>query len=454
MTQAFDLFVIGGGSAGVRAARVAAGHGAKVALAEAYRYGGTCVIRGCVPKKLLVLASRFADEFENARDFGWDIGEAGFDWAALRAAKDREIGRLEQVYREGLERAGVRAIDARAAFDGPRTIRLSTGETVQARHVLIATGNVPVRPDIPGAELAITSNEVFDLPRLPESMLIVGGGFIAAEFSCLLQRLGTRITVAYRGGRILRGFDDDLRRHLCDGMAEAGIEIRNDVVITAIRRDGARLRVETSPGAPLHVDAVMFATGRRPSVDGLGLQAAGVALDERGAIRVTPDSRTSADGVWAVGDVTDRLQLTPVAIREGHAFADTVFGDNPWVCDHDTVPFAVFSTPEIGTVGLTEARARQAYPNVDVYRSTFRPLGNALSARARRALVKLVVERDSDRVVGVHLCGPDAAEMVQAVAIAVKMGATKRQFDATVALHPTAAEELVTMREPLPDPGR
>lgn len=454
MPEALDLFVIGGGSAGVRAARVAAGHGAKVALAEAYRYGGTCVIRGCVPKKLLVLASRFADDLARARDFGWRIGEPRFDWAALRAAKDREIARLEQVYRDGLARAGVRAIDARAALEGPQTIRLAGGETVRARHVLIATGGVPVRPDIPGAELAITSNEAFDLPALPARMVIVGGGFIAAEFACLLQRLGTQVTVAYRGGRILRGFDDDLRRHLCDAMAEAGIEIRNDAAVTAIRRDGSGLRVETAAGEPIRTDVVMLATGRRPNVDGLGLQAAGVALDERGAIRVTPDSRTSAAGIWAVGDVTDRLQLTPVAIREGHAFADTVFGGKPWVCDHDTVPFAVFSTPEIGAVGLTEARARQAYANVDVYRSTFRPMGNALSARAERMLVKLVVDRDGDRVLGVHLCGPDAAEMVQLAAIAVKMGATKRQFDETVALHPTAAEELVTMREPLPDPGR
>jgi len=449
MTQQLDLFVIGGGSGGVRAARIAAGHGAKVALAEEYRYGGTCVIRGCVPKKLLVLASRLADEIGRAPDFGWTIGEPRFDWAALRAAKDRELARLEGLYREGLQRAGVRTIDSRATLEGPHTVRIAaTGEKVNARRVLIATGGTPVRPDIPGAHLAITSNEIFDLSELPRRAVIEGGGYIAVEFACLLQRLGVRVTLVYRGGLILRRFDDDLRRHLDEAMRASGIDIRTGEAVASIARHGGVLRVALKSGASLDTDLVLAATGRRPNVAGLGLETAGVELDAGGAIRVQSDLRTSAPGIWAVGDVTDRIALTPVAIREGHAFADTVFGRDPWVCDHRDVPSAVFSTPEIGTVGLTEAQAREAYDCVDIYRSTFRPTANTLSSRPERMLMKIVVDRDSDRVLGVHLCGPDAAEMIQLVGIAVKMGATKRQFDQTVAVHPTAAEELVTMRSP------
>ncbi|RPH65423.1 MAG: glutathione-disulfide reductase [Burkholderiales bacterium] len=455
MPESFDLVVIGGGSGGVRAARIAAGHGAKVALAEEDRYGGTCVIRGCVPKKLLVLASRFADEFERAPGFGWRVGEASFEWPALRAAKDRELGRLEAVYRDGLLRAGVRAIDSRAVLEAPGVVRLlATGESLRAAHVLVATGGRPVLPDIPGVELAITSNEVFDLPALPARMVIEGGGFIAVEFACLLQRLGVQVTLVYRGDLVLRRFDDDLRRHLDAAMREAGIAIRTGETIDAIERYGGALRVSTGGGSPIDTDQVMLAVGRVPNSRGVGLEAVGVELDERGAVRVTADSRTTAADIWAVGDVTDRLALTPVAIREGHAFADTVFGGTPWVCDHENVPMAVFSTPEIGTVGLTEAQARERFTNVDVYRSRFRPMSNALSARVERMLVKLVVDRDSDRVLGAHLCGPDAAEMIQLAGIALKMGATKRQFDHTVAVHPTAAEELVTMREPVAAVGR
>ncbi|HLS55791.1 MAG TPA: glutathione-disulfide reductase [Zeimonas sp.] len=450
MAESFDLFVIGGGSGGVRAARIAAGHGARVALAEEYRYGGTCVIRGCVPKKLLVLASRLADEFERAPGYGWRVDGARFDWPSLREAKDRELARLEAIYRDGLLRAGVRAIDSRAVLDGPGRVRLlATGETVRARHVLLATGGTPFVPDIPGAGLAITSNEVFDLPALPARMVIEGGGFIAVEFACLLQRLGVQVTLVYRGDLVLRRFDDDLRRHLDAAMRDAGIDIRTGETITAIERHDGGLRALTDRGATLDTDRVMLAVGRLPNTRALGLESAGVDVDERGAIRVGDDSRTTADGVWAVGDVTDRLALTPVAIREGHAFADTVFGGKPWTCDHDDVPQAVFSTPEIGTVGLTEAQARERVARVDVYRSSFRPMSNVLATRPERMLVKLVVDRDSDRVLGVHLCGPDAAEMIQLAGIAVKMGATKRQFDRTVAVHPTAAEELVTMREPV-----
>ena len=454
MAESFDLFVIGGGSGGVRAARIAAGHGAKVALAEEYRYGGTCVIRGCVPKKLLVLASRLADEFERAPAWGWHVDGARFDWPTLREAKDRELARLESIYRDGLARAGVRTIDARAVLDGPGRVRLpARGETMRAAHVLVATGGTPYVPDIPGAGLAITSNEIFDLPELPSRIVIEGGGFIAVEFACLLQRLGVQVTLVYRGDLILRRFDDDLRRHLDAAMREAGIAIRTGETITAIERSGAGLRALTDRGAALDAERVMLAVGRVPNTNGLGLETVGAEVDARGAIRVADDSRTTAEGVWAVGDVTDRLALTPVAIREGHAFADTVFGAEPWTCDHEDVPQAVFSTPEIGTVGLTEAQARERFARVDVYRSSFRPMSNVLARRVERMLVKLVVDRDTDRVLGVHLCGPDAAEMIQLAGIAVKMGATKRQFDQTVAVHPTAAEELVTMRQPVATPA-
>ena len=450
MTASYDLFVIGGGSGGVRAARIAAGHGAKVALAEEYRYGGTCVIRGCVPKKLLVLASRFADAFDRAEGFGWSVGEPAFDWAALRAAKDREIARLEAIYRGNLESAGVRTIASRAVLAGPGAVRLeATGETVRADRVLVATGGAPVRPPIPGAGLAVTSNEMFDLPALPPDMVIEGGGFVAVEFACLLARLGVRVTIVYRGELILRGFDDDLRHHLDAAMRASGIAIRTGETVTAIERAGARYRAALSGGDTLDTGLVMLATGRRPATDGLGLETVGVEVDERGAIRVDAQSRTSVPGVWAVGDVTGRIALTPVAIREGHAFADTEFGARPWTCDHENVPAAVFSTPEIGTVGLTEAQARARVARVDVYRTAFKPMADALSARPGRILMKLVVDRDTDRVLGVHVCGPDAAEMIQLAAVAVKMGATKRQFDQTVAVHPTAAEELVTLRQPV-----
>ena len=450
MEKRYDLFVIGAGSGGVRAARIAAGHGAKVAIAEEFRWGGTCVIRGCVPKKLFVLASRYADAFEEARGFGWQIEGARFDWPTLRAAKDREIARLEGIYRRNLESAGVETIASRAVLEGPDTVRLlATGETVRAARILVATGGRPFRPDIPGAQLAITSNEVFDLPALPASMLIEGGGFIAVEFACLLARLGVRITVAYRGEQILRGFDDDLRRHLADAMRAHGIEILTRCEVAGIGEDGDGYAVKLSTGETRRVGRVMLATGRLPNTSGLGLEAAGVKTGARGEILVSADSRTSAPTVWAVGDVTDRVALTPVAIREGHAFADTEFGGKPWTCDHRDVPVAVFATPEIGTVGLTEAEARERFADLRIFRTSFRPMSNSLSERVDRMMMKLVVDAASDRVLGVHVCGPDAAEMIQLAAIAVKMGATKAQFDATVAVHPSAAEELVTMRTPV-----
>ncbi len=455
MNRRVDLFVIGAGSGGVRAARIAAGYGARVAIAEEFRYGGTCVIRGCVPKKLLVLASRFADLFEESRGFGWTLDAARFDWPSLRTAKEREITRLEGIYRKNLESAGVQTLASRAVLDGAGAVRLlATGERIEAERVLIATGGTPFRAAFPGADLAITSNEVFDLPTLPARMVIEGGGFIAVEFACLLARLGVGVTVVYRGEQILRGFDDDLRHHLATSMREHGIEILTHAELRGIVRTTAGLRVSIATGAARDgretrdADQVMLATGRVPNTAGLGLETAGVATGPRGAIRVTPDSRTSVPGIWAVGDVTDRLALTPIAIREGHAFADSEFGGKPWICDHHDVPSAVFTTPEIGTVGLSEARARQNHGHVKIFRSTFRPMSNVLAERAERMLMKLVVDGDSDRVLGVHVCGPDAAEMVQLAAIAIKMGATKAQFDATVALHPSAAEELVTMRTP------
>ncbi len=446
-----DLFVIGAGSGGVRAARIAASHGAKVAIAEEFRVGGTCVIRGCVPKKLLVLASRFADEFALAPSFGWTLDGARFDWSALRDAKEREITRLEGIYARNLEASGVSLVRSRARLAGPGRVHLdATGETVQAGRILIATGGRPFRPGIPGAELAVTSNEMFDLPALPKSIVIVGGGYIAVEFACLLQRLGVRVTLAYRGERILRGFDDDLRKHLSDEMTRAGIEVRTRCDPTAIARAGhphdGRFLVTLSDGGRMQCDLVMLATGRVPNVEGLGLEQAGVETDGAGAIRVDAASRTSAPGIWAIGDVTNRLALTPVAIREGHAFADTEFGGKPWTCDHENVPSAVFSTPEIGTVGLTEEQARARGGAIDIYRSSFRPMKNTLSDLPERVLMKLVVDAFTDRVLGVHIAGPDAAEMIQLAGIAVKMGATKRQFDDTVAVHPSAAEELVTMR--------
>jgi len=456
-----DLFVIGAGSGGVRAARIAAGHGAQVMIAEEFRYGGTCVIRGCVPKKLLVLASRFADEFELAASFGWTVGATRFDWPALVAAKNREIGRLEGIYRRNLEAAGVVTVDSRAVLEDARTVRLAaTGAQVQADRILISTGARPFRPTIPGAELAITSDEVFDLPELPPTMTIEGGGFIAMEFGCLLARLGVKVTIVYRGEQVLRGFDDDLRDHLADAMRAKGIEILTRTGIRAIGRTGAAspggadphhggYRITLSGGETRDTGLVMLATGRVPNVEGLGLERAGVETGARGAIRVSLDSCTSAPNIWAIGDVTDRLALTPVAIREGHAFADTVFGNRPWHCDHANVPAAVFSTPEIGTVGLTEAQARERHARVDVYRASFRPMAATLSDGGEKMLMKLVVDAGTDRVLGVHVCGPDAAEMIQLAAIAVKMGGTKHQFDQTVALHPTAAEELVTMRTPV-----
>jgi glutathione reductase (NADPH) len=443
----FDLFVIGGGSGGVRAARVAAEAGAKVALAEEYRYGGTCVIRGCVPKKLLVYASGFADAFEDAAGFGWSVEKPTFDWATLIAAKDAEIARLEAVYHDTLKRAGVELFRARATVSDPHCVRLATGAEYSAKHLLIATGARPFVPEIPGAEFGITSNEMFGLRALPERMIVVGGGYVACEFAGIMGGLGTRVIQLYRGEQILRGFDDDLRDHVAGAMRDRGIvlEVGRDVV--GIERDGDGFAVKVDNGETHRVDQVLFATGRNPSTEGLGLEALGVGIAANGAVQVDQWSQTAVPSIYAVGDVTDRYPLTPVAIAEAQAFAQTVFEGRPQPVDHSLIPTAVFTRPEAATVGLTEAEAARRGP-VESYETRFRPLVDTLSGRGERMLMKLVVDADSRKLLGVHLVGPGAAELIQLAAVAVRIGARKDDFDATIAVHPTAAEELVTLRAP------
>lgn len=444
----FDLFVIGAGSGGVRAARTASNHGAKVAIAEEYRYGGTCVVRGCVPKKLLVYASRFRDEFDDAAGFGWGMRDVTFDWATLIANKDREIERISSAYKSNLARSNVRLFSSRAELVNRNTVRITSDDrTVTASTILIATGGRPFIPNFPGADHAITSNEAFELDALPSSVVIVGGGYIAVEFACIFNSLGTKTTLLYRGEKILRGFDEELTNSLTQEMSKRGIDLRCNAKIASIGRNVLNYAVELEDGETLEADKVMFATGRSPNTTGLGLEVVGVKLGELGEILVDERSRTSVENIYAVGDVTDRINLTPVAIREGQAFADTLFGLKIVTVDHELVPTAVFSTPEIGTVGLPEHVAHQRHPNVDIYKASFRPLKNTVSGRDERTLMKLIVDANTDRIVGCHIMGPDAAEIVQMAAIAMRMKATKADFDNTIALHPSAAEELVTMRE-------
>ncbi|MGA7788399.1 MAG: glutathione-disulfide reductase [Xanthobacteraceae bacterium] len=443
-----DLFVIGGGSGGVRAARIAAEHGARVMVAEEYRLGGTCVIRGCVPKKLLVYASRFRGEFEDAAGFGWTVPQPTFDWKTLIANKDREIARLEAAYGATLARAGVKVAKSRAVLLDPHTVQLAGGERLSTAYILIATGGTPSFGDpIPGIEHAISSNEAFHLPDFPRRIVIQGGGYIAVEFAGIFAGLGAQVTLIYRGENILRGFDDDLRRHVRVEMEARGIRVLTGCKVSAIENTGGHYSVQVSSGNHIPADRVMFATGRHPNVGKLGLKEAGVELAKNGGIAVDKYSCTSAPNIYAVGDVTNRINLTPVAIREGHAFADSVFGGKPTSVDHSNVPTAVFSEPEIGTVGLTEAQARTELARTDIYKAMFKPLKATLSGRDTSVLMKLVVDGLSDRVVGCHVAGEGGAEMAQIAAIAVKMGASKADFDATIALHPTAAEELVTMRK-------
>jgi glutathione reductase (NADPH) len=443
-----DLFVIGAGSGGVRAARIASSYGARVMIAEEFRVGGTCVIRGCVPKKLLVYASRFLAEFEDAAGYGWTVPGPVFNWPALIANKDHEIARLEAAYISTLERHKVELVKSRAVLEDAHTVRLSTGARVRAETILVATGAMPYHgAQIAGLEHVISSNEAFHLKELPRHILIQGGGYIAVEFAGIFSGLGSQVTLVYRGQNILRGFDDDVRDHLHGEMVRRGIKIITKQTVTAIEKVDHGYDVELSDNEQVMADLVMFATGRKPNVLGLGLDAVGIRLGETGGIAVDEFSKTTVDNIYAVGDVTNRINLTPVAIREGHAFADSVFGGTPTKVDHTNVPTAVFSEPEIGVVGLTEAQARARLAKVDIYKTSFRPMKATLTGRDTRIFMKLLVDGVSGRVVGCHIAGPDAGELIQVIGIAVKMGATKADFDATMAVHPTAAEELVTMRE-------
>ena len=479
----YDLFVIGGGSGGVRAARVAAGDaGARVALAEDDRYGGTCVIRGCVPKKLMVFASEMAEMPGLARGYGWDIQDGTFDWSGFRGHLNNELDRLEGVYRSLLSNSGVETFDARARLKDAHTVELSNGETRTAKTILIATGGRPVRPDMPNADLGIVSDDIFHLEQLPKSILIVGGGYIACEFACIFNGLGVEVTQYYRGAQILRGFDDEARGLIAEAMREQGINLHlgtnimemapagadhissggtatdaamgADVgqaqamaAITASDRSGP-LWVKPTTGEAREFDMVLFATGRTPNSHNMGLEELGIEVGRRGEIVVDEYSKTSCDSVYAIGDVTNRVNLTPVAIREGMAFVETVFKDNPTAVDHDLIPSAIFTQPEMGTVGLSEEDAREQEP-VEVYCTSFRPMKTAFAGKPNRVLMKLVVSVATRKVLGCHIVAPDAGEMIQLAGVAIKMGATKEDFDRTVAVHPTMSEEIVTMKTPM-----
>ncbi|OMI06256.1 glutathione-disulfide reductase [Bradyrhizobium brasilense] len=446
-----DLFVIGGGSGGVRAARIAAGHGARVMVAEEYRMGGTCVIRGCVPKKLFAIGSHIRHEIEDAAGFGWTVPSVSFDWRTLVANKDKEIARLERIYTTNVEKSGAKVVKARAALVDAHTLRLDDGQTVTAKYILIATGGRPNHGlDIPGVEHVISSDEAFQLEELPKRVVIQGGGYIALEFAGIFAGYGSEVTVVYRGDNILRGFDEDVRKHVRAEMEKQGINILTGCAIDKIEKHGDEFATCLNNGSSIVSHQVMFAIGRHPNVANLGLEAAGVAINPtNGGIAVDGWSKTSVDNIYAVGDVTHRTNLTPVAIREAHAFADTVFGNRPVQVDHATIPTAVFCQPEVGSVGMTEEEARAQFSHVDIYKTEFRPIKATMSGRDTRILMKLVVHGSSDRVLGCHIVGDAAAEITQAIAIAVKLKATKADFDSTIALHPTAAEELVTLRRQL-----
>ena len=447
----YDLFVIGGGSGGVRAARMAAGYGAKVAIAEEYRWGGTCVIRGCIPKKLLVYAAHFRDEMEGAAGFGWTVEGAQFDWPTLIRNKDKEIARLSQIYVDLLLKSKAEIFDARARVVDPHTVEVG-GKTRTVKVILIATGGHPERPSIPGIEHSITSNEAFHLPHLPKRVAVVGGGYIALEFAGIFNGLGAKTHLLYRSAPVLRGFDDDLRNFIGEELKKKGIDVRTKTDVEAIEKSGSALRLKLTGGASLEVDCVLYATGRVPNTKDMGLETVGVALNRRGAVEVDGYSKSAVDNIYAIGDCTDRLALTPVAIREAMAFASTVFAGKPWAMDHNNVPHAVFSQPSVAVVGMSENAARSDGRQLDIYKASFKPLKHTLSGSSERTFMKLVVDRDSQQVLGVHMVGAEAAEIIQSLAVAVKMGATKAQFDQTVALHPTAAEEFVTMRTPEPEP--
>ncbi|NBC20893.1 MAG: glutathione-disulfide reductase [Alphaproteobacteria bacterium] len=449
----FDLLVIGAGSGGVRAARLAALAGARVAIFEEYRTGGTCVIRGCVPKKFMVYASDYGKQIKQAAGYGWHAENVSFDWSHFSSAMHAEVDRLSGIYMRNLNNAGVEVIEERAEFVDSHTLRLTpSGREVTGEKILVATGSAPWRPspgELPGVEHTITSNELFNLEELPRHLVIAGGGYIACEFAHVFAGLGVDTCLVYRGETVLNGFDWDVRTAVHEGLKEAGVRVITHTVFEAIEETADPeypLHLTLRDGTKLDADVVMMAVGRRANTSGLGCEKAGIALNDAGGIIVDEWSKTSAHNIWAVGDVTDRMQLTPVAIREGHGFADTEFGDTPWHFEHEDVASGVFVQPEVGTVGLTEAEAREQYGQVDIYKTQFRPMKNMLSGDATRTLMKMVVRAEDERVLGVHIVGPEAAEMIQAVGIAVKLGATKPDFDRTCAVHPTVAEELVTMR--------
>lgn len=445
----YDLIVIGGGSGGVRAARIASQHGAKVALVEEYRMGGTCVIRGCVPKKLMVYASRFPTEFEEARGFGWTIGLTEFDWGFLKANRDREVARLEAVYRVNLEKAGVEIFQGTARLIDQNRVRVGDDQVLAGHFILIATGAQPVNDDhLVGHELCIDSNDFFLLDHQPKRVVVQGAGYIALELACILSNLGSEVHVVYRGARILRGFDTELQGHLEAELGQAGLNLHANKRIMRVEERTHGLGVMFDDGGAMEVDAVLKAIGRKPRTENLGLGGVGITLDAHGAIPVDDFSQTVIPNIYAVGDVTNRVNLTPMAIREGHAFSDTVFGGKKVAVDHSLVPTAVFTTPELGTVGLTEEEALKSFPELDVYTTHFRPMKATLSGHHSKMFMKLLVDRRSDRVLGFHAIGPDTGEMAQLMGVALQLKATKAALDATLAVHPTAAEELVTMRQP------
>lgn len=449
----YDLFVIGGGSGGVRAARIAAGHGAKVALAEEYRMGGTCVIRGCVPKKFMVYASDYGRKLEEAKAFGWDVTVGGFDFPSFMANLHAEVDRLSGLYMSGQVNAGVDVFEERAEFVDAHTLKLvKTGKTITADKILIAVGGSPWRPseeELPGVEHTITSDGVFQLTELPKHVVIAGGGYIACEFAHVFAGLGVETCLVYRGETVLNGFDMDVRAAVHEGLKEAGVRVITKTVFDSIEKtsDAERpLHLKLNNGMTLDADVIMMAVGRRPHINGLGLDAAGVTVGDRHEIVVDDYSKTNVENIWAVGDVTRRAELTPVAIREGHAFADTEFGGNPRTFDHDKIATAVFTQPEVGTVGLAEHEARRKFGRVDIYKTKFRPMKNMLNGSSERVFMKVIVRQEDQVVVGAHIVSPDAGEMIQMLGIAIKMGATKQQFDETCAVHPTIAEEIVTLR--------
>ncbi len=447
MSFDYDLFVIGGGSGGVRAARVAAAEGVKVALAEEDRYGGTCVIRGCVPKKLMVFASEYGGMVEDAQAYGWDIQPGAFDWKAFQGKMHAELDRLEGIYRSLLKNSGVETFDHRASVKDAHTVLLADGTEKTAKHILIAVGGRPTKPEIEGIELAITSNDIFHLETLPESILIVGGGYIASEFAGIMNGMGVKTTQFYRGAQILRGFDDESRTHVANEMIANGVDLRLNTNAVKLEKDGDKVRVTDTDGKVQTFDQVMFATGRAPNTDSLGLEDVGVELGRKGEIVVTDYSQTAVPSIYAVGDVTDRANLTPVAIREGMAFVETVFKGNPTKPDHELIPTAIFTQPEMGTVGLSEEDAREQEA-IEVYATSFKPMQQSFAGRSEKVLMKLIVSQATRKVLGCHIVAPGAGEMIQLAGIAVKMGATKEDFDRTVAVHPTMSEELVTMKSP------